>query len=612
MRKIQILDCTLRDGSYVLDFNFSLMDTLFISKVLFESGINYVEIGHGLGLGASKNKLNKSSLYEDNDYISSANQAKISKHNKIGSFCFTGNVSYTNFDKAKLSGLDFIRFAYEEKKLKKLKNDIEYCNKIGLEVHLNLIKTYKYSFKQVEKIVQKINKLNIKYLYIVDSSGGMTASELIKYIKTVKKTLKKNVEIGFHGHNNLGIGNANCIAAIENGASIVDTSMLGMGRGAGNAITESLAAYMQREKMIKDVDIKKILNFIKNYLGKIFPQKNLIENVLTGKSYFHDSEIDKLKTISKKNKLNYLSLLDENSFRKGINISKILKINKKNSITDYPYSISDLKLDHKLISDNYHSINYFKKDLSAQSKKKDNEKILTICRGKTIGMKIYCESDMVIGHIISNSKKMDVEILKKFKEYKIFFDEGINQNKYLCYSETEIKEKACLDVISSSSYNSVEFIGKFKNNFKNKIKKNLRYNKKSNKIYVVSSKRVPKFIKNSEILILKDIINIDTIGNKLKVIKPNYGLVLAMEVKRILDYSSLVKKASKRIKINKHLYVVGKGIVGRKNDIIVDNTLTPNRIIGQSDGFGGIKSKIYLDGASKKSLVEWMFNLCVK
>ena len=115
MRKIQILDCTLRDGSYVLDFNFSLMDTLFISKVLFESGINYVEIGHGLGLGASKNKLNKSSLYEDNDYISSANQAKISKHNKIGSFCFTGNVSYTNFDKAKLSGLDFIRFDTKKK-----------------------------------------------------------------------------------------------------------------------------------------------------------------------------------------------------------------------------------------------------------------------------------------------------------------------------------------------------------------------------------------------------------------------------------------------------------------------------------------------------------------
>ena len=57
MKKIEILGCTLRDGSYVLDFNFSLLDTYLITKVLFESGLNYVEIGHGLGLGASKKKI---------------------------------------------------------------------------------------------------------------------------------------------------------------------------------------------------------------------------------------------------------------------------------------------------------------------------------------------------------------------------------------------------------------------------------------------------------------------------------------------------------------------------------------------------------------------------
>ena len=159
---------------------------------------------------------------------SNANIAKISKTNKIGSFCFTGNVTNENFDEAKKNGLDFIRFAYEEKKLQKLKKDISYCNKIGLEVHLNLIKTYKYTFTQVQNIIKKINNLKIKYLYIVDSSGGMKTSELINYIKAAKKVMNKNIKIGFHGHNNLGIANANCIAAIENGVSIVDTSMLGM------------------------------------------------------------------------------------------------------------------------------------------------------------------------------------------------------------------------------------------------------------------------------------------------------------------------------------------------------------------------------------------------
>ena len=79
-------------------------------------------------------------------------------------------------------------------------------------------------------IIENINQLNIDYLYIVDSSGGMTGKEVKSYIKSARKNLKN--KIGFHGHNNLGIANSNCVAALENGAEIVDTSMLGMGRGA--------------------------------------------------------------------------------------------------------------------------------------------------------------------------------------------------------------------------------------------------------------------------------------------------------------------------------------------------------------------------------------------
>lgn len=612
MRKIEILDCTLRDGSYVLDFNFSLIDSLFISKVLFESGINYVEIGHGLGLGASEKKNYKSSLYSDNEYIGISNLAKISKHNKIGSFCFTKNVTYKNFEEAKSKGLDFIRFAYEERNLKKLKQDIEYCNKIGLEVHLNLIKTYKYSFNQIEMIIKKINKLKIKYLYVVDSSGGMTTAELVSYLRVIKKNLKKNIYIGFHGHNNLGIANANCIAAIENGASIVDTSMLGMGRGAGNAITESLAAYMQREKIIKGIDLKKILNFIKNYLGKIFPQKYLIENVLIGKSYFHDGEINKLKSISKKNKLNYMSLLDKTSFRKGINLNKISKFKEKiNMKNDYSYSLYDFKKNQELISENWTNLEDFKKNLSALCKKKNCEKVLTICRGKIEGMKIYNEAEVVIGHIISKSNHEDIKILKKFNNYKIFFDESIKRKNFFNYSEKEIKEKACLDIINSKSYSFIKFVGNFKSSFKKKVMKNYKYEKSSQGLYIANSKKITKFKKKSYVIILSEITEKNLANKDIKLIKPNYGLVLTTEVRRVLSYAALINKSLARVKINKKLYVIEKGNVGKENDIIVDSVDVPNRIIGQSDGCGGIKDNIALDAVSKKNLLNWMFKLSI-
>ena len=105
---------------------------------------------------------------------------------------------------------------------------------------------------------------------------------------------------------------------------------------------------------------------------------------------------------------------------------------------------------------------------------------------------------------------------------------------------------------------------------------------------------------------------IDYTENNLRYIKPNYALVLSTEVKRILNYSSVFQNSLGRIKINKNLFVVSKGVVGKKNDIVVDNNLTPNRIIGQSDGFGGIKEKINLNEVSRKHLIEWMYNLNIK
>ena len=150
----------------------------------------------------------------------------------------------------------------------------------------------------------------------------MTSNELKKYIKFTRKNLRTDIKIGFHGHNNLGMANSNCITAIDNSVTMIDSSMLGMGRGAGNAITESLAAYLQREKYLENINLTKILKFIKNYLIKIFPQNYLVENILMGKVIFTIVKLINLKHYQKKN-ISYLNALNELSFRKGIDEKKI-------------------------------------------------------------------------------------------------------------------------------------------------------------------------------------------------------------------------------------------------------------------------------------------------
>lgn len=612
MKKKEILDCTLRDGSYVLNFNFSLLDTFLITKVLFESGINYVEIGHGLGLGASKNKKIKKSLHNDNDYISVSNLAKVSKLNKIGCFCFSRNVTNKDFDNAKKNGLNFIRFAFEIKNLTKLKKDIIYCKKIGLEVHLNLIKTYKYSLLEIKNILKKIDKLDINYLYIVDSSGGMTNLEIEKYIKFIKNKINKSIGIGFHGHNNLGLANSNCIIALNNGASIVDTSMLGMGRGAGNAITESVVAYLMREKYLRKIDITKILNFIKNYLVKIFPQKYLVENVLMGKSYFHDSEIEKLKKLSKKNKVNYLNALNKISFRKGINQKQlnIKYLNDKKSIKNI-LDKNNFFENERLLSNVYEDISSFKKDLIAQSLKINSPNILTVCRGKRLEFKIYKEMELVIGHIVSPSTKKDDEILKFFKSFNIFFDTDIKRKNYFNYSEIEVNLKACKDVLNIKKYKFIKFHGSFNKDFLNSFDIYPLNKKEKKGIYIVN-KQIRKITKNSDLLLLNNV-NINISKNlNVNIIKPNYGLVLASEVKRLLELNKTNFKYKKRIKINKNLFVIEKGNIGKENDIVVDSILSPNFLIGQSDGRGGIKRKFKIDRLSKIEILNWIYQSSIK
>tara|TARA_Y100000768_G_scaffold226762_1_gene171176 strand:- start:5287 stop:7119 length:1833 start_codon:yes stop_codon:yes gene_type:complete len=606
MKKINILDCTLRDGSYVLDFNFTLIDTFFISKLLFESGIDYVEIGHGLGLGASKKKEIKS-LHNDNEYIKIANSSKINKYNKIGCFCFVKNINYKNLLDAKKYGLDFIRFAYEAKNISLLNKYIKYCKKIGLEVHLNLIKTYKYSNYEIFKIIKEINNLNIDYVYIVDSAGGMDSEELNSYIKIIKKQINKKISLGFHGHNNLGMANSNCITAINNGIEIIDSSMLGMGRGAGNASTEMLAAYLQREKRYKNLNLNLMLNFIKNYLSKIFPKKNNIEDILMGKSYFHDSEIGKLKKFSKKNDLNYLQLLNKISFKKGINENKILKskINSSNKIS----KISNLEIKNQDLNENELSLNEFKKNLTALQKKTNSTKVITICRGKKTKYKIYNENGLVSGHIESINKKNDIALLKFFKGYYMFFDENIKIKNSLKYSEEEIKLKAIIDLINTRKFKFIKFIGLFNKLFKKKILNVHKYKSSNKGIYIINgnNKNNTKAIKNS--YIIKMNANYEKIDDYVDCIflKPNYGLVLTHEIIRSLDY--LINNNSvKRIKIKDSLHVTEKGMMGEKNDIIVDDLNIPLRIIGQSDGNGNIKENIELKEKNTKYLLEWMYN----
>jgi 4-hydroxy 2-oxovalerate aldolase len=81
-------------------------------------------------------------------------------------------------------------------------------------------------------------------VYVVDSAGALLPDGAAERVRALKKAL--STQVGFHGHNNLGVGIGNTLAAVRAGADQVDGSLRGLGAGAGNAQTELIAAVLDK------------------------------------------------------------------------------------------------------------------------------------------------------------------------------------------------------------------------------------------------------------------------------------------------------------------------------------------------------------------------------
>jgi 4-hydroxy-2-oxovalerate aldolase len=627
MNKAEILDCTLRDGSYILNYNFNQFETTLISKLLFNSGINYVEVGHGVGIGA--NKKNSNSFCTDEKYIESASSVKKNKNSKVGSFCFSSLTSLDQIYSAKESGLDFIRFGVNPKYYKNDLKYIKFSKRLGLEVFVNFIKSYSYNEKYLSKICNNLVKEGIDGAYIVDSAGGMLPDEVMNYVYEIKKTVKKNIFVGFHGHNNLGLANANCLSAIKAGANIVDTSLMGMGRSSGNAITEMLVPILQREKILKNkINLSMIFDLVKKVISPIYKKNKYDENeILIGKSFFHSSYFPKLVSLGKKLKVSPKFILQNISFKNNLDLNKkfeeriIKKIKNKNKVKRSNHDNDKGDIEY-INFKSFNGIKDLKKILIAESFKKDCHVALTICRSKKSILEIkniYTSENIILGHIESPDYKSDNEIISNFSKYFIFFDENININKInkkfkkkiFYYSEQKIFKESVNDFVIFSRYNKILTNNK---NFENFGKKNNLKNKKNCLFvldsYLKNSEKELKKVKNNYDLLIISPLKYDAYYMRKKfplinnIYKPNYGINLCFEINKKINMMQHIEKNIGYKKLNKNTKIISGGQVAEKNSIVVNSIKFPTKIIGISDGKGGITENQFNE-ETKNLINKW-------
>ena len=251
---IEILDCTLRDASYQVQFQFTEEDCMVLAAGLEKAGIGLIEVGHGLGLNASGSKLGVAAA-TDIEYITAA--SSVLKETKLGVFAIP-NIASIN-DVINISDkINFIRIGVDVDKSGELEAYIKTAKQQGLEVSANLMKSYMVPVYEISKLTEKIAKWGADIISVVDSAGCMMPNEVSNYVKAVSDS--SEVRIGFHGHNNMQLAIANSLAAIDAGATIVDTTLRGMGRSSGNAQTEVIALLLSKYKNSKKLDVIQLFN----------------------------------------------------------------------------------------------------------------------------------------------------------------------------------------------------------------------------------------------------------------------------------------------------------------------------------------------------------------
>jgi 4-hydroxy 2-oxovalerate aldolase len=231
---MEILDCTLRDGGYATNFDFSERDVSYLCKELSAASVRRIEVGHGQGLGAPREET---VTLADGLAVTAAKTAA-GPNSLVGCFALPQYASEATIAEAVDAGVDFVRVGVPAEAPREAERLLKMLANHDIEVFLNLLKSQRLTKPFLAQAAELAHDVGAKAVYVVDSAGGMTRDEVRRHLHAV---VGHGVRAGFHGHDNLGLANANAVTAVEAGASYVDGTLGGLGRSAGNARTEVLS-----------------------------------------------------------------------------------------------------------------------------------------------------------------------------------------------------------------------------------------------------------------------------------------------------------------------------------------------------------------------------------
>lgn len=255
MRRVHVTDVTLRDGMHALSHQYDLEDVITIARALDAAGVDIIEVSHGDGLNG--NAINYGfSKHTESEYLEAA--ANSIQQARLAALLLPGIGTIRDLDDAIHCGVKTIRIATHCTEADIAEQHIGHARERGLDTVGFLMMSHMISPAELLHQAKLMESYGADCVYVVDSAGALLMHEAAERIRALKDGL--DCEVGYHAHNNLSLGVANTIMAIQEGADRIDASLIGLGAGAGNAPLEVLVAVMNKKGLEHGCDLYRLID----------------------------------------------------------------------------------------------------------------------------------------------------------------------------------------------------------------------------------------------------------------------------------------------------------------------------------------------------------------
>jgi 4-hydroxy 2-oxovalerate aldolase len=254
MNVVKILDCTLRDGGYLLESifgkdsapRFGCKNIKKIATHLSKANLDIVEIG---GISTSVQDKSEISVFKTVEALSKNIPAKRLSGQKFALMVPEPDYPVENIPEWNSNYCDILRVILRYTELKKSLDWCKLAAQKGYEVFLQPMVTMRYTDDDLRMVFDVANEMRAGAVYIVDSYGYMNQKDVLTLFEKFDKNLDKSIQVGLHLHNNLNLAFSNAIYFLARDTGrplIIDSTVLGMGQGAGNLQTELFVDYVNK------------------------------------------------------------------------------------------------------------------------------------------------------------------------------------------------------------------------------------------------------------------------------------------------------------------------------------------------------------------------------